>query len=44
MGGAALEPSVTNAEALLKAADLGLYLSKERGRNCVASIQTRMQL
>ncbi|NCP40278.1 MAG: hypothetical protein GW848_07190 [Rhodoferax sp.] len=37
-GVVALKPSMTNAEALLKAADQGLYLSKERGRNCVSSI------
>lgn len=40
VGVAALDATMGNAEALLKAADQGLYLSKERGRNCVASIQT----
>lgn len=39
IGVAALDANTTSAEALLKAADQGLYLSKERGRNCVASIQ-----
>lgn len=33
-------PSMTNAEALLKAADQGVYVAKADGRNCVASVQT----
>jgi hemerythrin len=40
VGAAARVPSMTNAEALLKAADQGVYIAKADGRNCVISVQT----
>lgn len=40
VGVAARLPGMTNAEALLKAADDGVYAAKVQGRNCVASVQS----
>jgi diguanylate cyclase (GGDEF)-like protein len=36
VGVAALTPAMRDSEALLRAADEGVYLAKRRGRNCVA--------
>jgi len=40
VGVAARQPHMTSFEALLKAADEGVYAAKANGRNCVASTQT----
>lgn len=40
VGVAARLPGMVGFEALLKAADDGLYAAKERGRNCVATVQS----
>lgn len=40
VGVAARLPGMSNAEALLKAADEGVYGAKANGRNCVASVQS----
>jgi diguanylate cyclase (GGDEF)-like protein len=40
VGVAVRGPEMPDAEALIKAADQGLYLAKQRGRNRVASIQS----
>ncbi len=39
VGVAMREPSMANADALIKLADRGAFLAKERGRNCVMSAQ-----
>jgi len=39
VGVAMREPSMASADALIKLADRGAFLAKERGRNCVMSAQ-----
>ncbi|HEX8987351.1 MAG TPA: diguanylate cyclase [Rhodocyclaceae bacterium] len=39
IGLATRDAGMANADALIKCADQGLYLAKQRGRNCVASVQ-----
>ena len=31
--------TMPNVDALIKAADQGVYMAKQRGRNCVATVQ-----
>ncbi len=38
VGVAARAPGMTGIEDLMKSADQGLYMAKQRGRNCVASV------
>jgi diguanylate cyclase (GGDEF)-like protein len=40
VGVACREAAMPDVDALIKVADQGVYLSKQRGRNCVSSIQT----
>jgi hemerythrin len=39
VGVAAMDSRMTSLDALLKTADQGLYIAKENGRDCVASVQ-----
>lgn len=40
VGVATRDAGMANIDALIKAADQGMYVAKQRGRNCVASVQT----
>jgi diguanylate cyclase (GGDEF)-like protein len=40
VGVACRDTSMPDVDALIKVADQGVYLSKQRGRNCVSSLQT----
>ena len=39
VGVATRTPNLADVDALIKTADQGVYLAKQRGRNCVASVQ-----
>jgi diguanylate cyclase (GGDEF)-like protein len=41
VGVARRAPEMTDYDALIKVADLGLYVSKQNGRNCVATTQSQ---